>query len=365
MGPQSTRAGFWDPSRTVSACGFHDRLGAMHIPPLSRRAWLRLAGGLAAAGWPRGTRAQSVRRAEVANGRRFLQYDVFTDRPLTGNQLAVFLDTEGLTTEAMAAMTRETNFSEATFVFPAERAGTDIRLRIFGRGGEMPFAGHPVIGSTFALADDGTIAPGSGTFTFGLNIGPTLVELEWRADRLAFAWMTQQPPVFGPTLPDAARVAAAYGLPAEALHPGLPVQEVNCGSPFFMLALKTRAAVDQAVLDTRALGAVFESAKVARRGVFVFSREPGADGATVYSRMIGAVEDPATGSASGPLGAYLVRYGLVPVDAAGTIVSAQGVKMNRASRVHIRVDATAPDRITRVRVGGTSVLVGEGRLRSA
>ena len=204
-------------------------------------------------------------------------------------------------------MTRETNFSEATFVFPAERAGTDIRLRIFGRGGEMPFAGHPVIGSTFALADDGVIAAGTKAFTFGLNIGPTLVELEWNADRLAFAWMTQQPPAFGATLPDPARLAAAYGLPADALLPDVPVQEVNCGSAFFMLALKTRAAVDQAAIDARAVGAVFEAAGITRRGVFMFSPEPGADGATVYSRMIGAdgrrrdgIGQRAAGRLSGP-----------------------------------------------------------------
>ena len=163
----------------------------MRIPALSRRAWLGLAGGLAAASWPRGTRAQSVRRAAVANGRRFLQYDVFTERPLTGNQLAVFFYTDGLSAEEMAAMTRETNFSEATFVFRAEQAGTDVRLRIFGRGGEMPFAGHPVIGSTFAIADDGAIAPGTRALTFGLNIGPTLVELEWRDDRIALARSAQ------------------------------------------------------------------------------------------------------------------------------------------------------------------------------
>ncbi len=337
----------------------------MSSSPLSRREWLGLTGAVATIGWPRSARAQSVRRAAVTGGRRFLQYDVFTDRPLTGNQLAVFLDTDGLTAETMAAMTRETNFSEATFVFPAEKAGTDIRLRIFGRGGEMPFAGHPVIGSTFALADDGVITPGTKAFTFGLNIGPTLVELDWRDGRLTFAWMTQQPPVFGPTLPDPARVAAAYGLAADSVQPGAPVQEVNCGSPFFMLALRTRAAVDQAALDPRALGAVFEATNVTRRGVFVFSPEPATDGATVYSRMIGAVEDAATGSASGPLGAYLVRYGLVPIEKAGTIVSAQGVKMNRPSRIHIRIDAEAPERITRVRVGGPSVLVGEGRLRSS
>lgn len=337
----------------------------MRMTSFSRRAWFGLVGGLAVWGRALEARAQSVRRAAVANGRRYLQYDVFTDRPLTGNQLAVFLETEGLTTETMAAMTRETNFSEATFVFPKERPETDIRLRIFGRGGEMPFAGHPVIGSTFALADDGVIAPGTKAFTFGLNIGPTLVELEWKDERLAFAWMTQQPPAFGPIVPDTARLAAAFGIPAEAVLPGLPVQEVNCGSAFYFLPLKSRAAVDQAAIDTRAVGAVFEAAKLTRRGVFVFSPEPGADGATVYSRMIGNIEDPATGSASGPLGCYLVRHGLVPIDKAAAILSVQGVKMNRPSRIHIKVDAEAPDRITRVRVGGGSVLVGEGRLRPA
>lgn len=336
----------------------------MHTPSMSRRTLLGLAGSLVAPRLTAAAGAQPLRRATVANGRRFLQYDVFTDRPLTGNQLAVFFDTTGLTTEVMAAMTRETNFSEATFVFPAERAGTDIRLRIFGRSGEMPFAGHPVIGSAFALADDGAIPAGTKEFTFGLNIGPTLVELEWQGDRLGFAWMTQQPPVFGATLPAPDAVAAALGLPAAALMPGRPIQEVNCGSAFYFVPLATRAAVDQAVLDTRAMGAVFEKAGLTRRGVFIFSPEAGADGATVYSRMLGAMaEDPATGSASGPLGCYLVRHAIVPPARAGAIVSVQGVKMNRPSRVHIRIDATAPDAITRVRVGGASVLVGEGRLR--
>lgn len=336
----------------------------MAIPPMSRRALLGLAGALVTPRLASRTAAQSVRRAAVPDGRRFLQYDVFTDQPLTGNQLAVFFDTAGLTTEQMAAMTRETNFSEATFVFPAEREGTDLRLRIFGRGGEMPFAGHPVIGSTFALADDGAISPGKRELTFGLNIGPTLVELEWQGDRLAFAWMTQQRPTFGPAMPQPEAVVAALGLPPAALLPGLPIQEVNCGSAFFFVPLATRAAVDQSVLDTRAMGAAFAKAGLTRRGVFIFSPEAGRDGATVYSRMLGATaEDPATGSASGPLGCYLVRHGLVPVARSGAIVSAQGVKMNRPSRVHVRIDATAPDAITRVRVGGASVLVGEGRLR--
>lgn len=316
--------------------------------------------------------AQQVRRPTVLNGRRYLQYDVFTDKPLAGNQLAVFTETAGLTAEQMQAMTRETKFSECTFVQPAEAAGTDVRLRIFGPANEMQFAGHPVIGSTFALADDGAIAAGRKEFTFGLGIGPTLVELEWAADgaenadrnRLQFAWMTQQKPVFGPTLNAPAALAATLGIDPSALRPGVLPQEVNCGSAFFMVPLASRAAVDQAVVDIRAATAMFEAAKITRRGLFIFSTEPGADGATAYSRMMGANEDPATGSASGPLGCYLVKHGLVPADKAGSIVSAQGVKMGRPSRIHIKIDLAGGE-ISRVRVGGTSVLVGEGKLRAS
>ena len=128
--------------------------------------------------------------------------------------------------------------------------------------------------------------------------------------------------------------------------------------------LVSRAAVDQAVVNIPAVTAAFEAATLTRRGLFIFSTEPGADGATCYSRMMGANEDPATGSASGPLGCYLVKHGLVPADKAGAIVSSQGVKMGRPSRIHIKLDVTGSD-ITRVRVGGTSVLVGEGRLRAS
>jgi len=308
--------------------------------------------------------AQQVRRPAVLNGRRYLQYDVFTDKPLAGNQLAVFTETAGLTADQVQAMTRETKFSECTFVQPAEAAGTDVRLRIFGPANEMQFAGHPVIGSTFALADDGVITTGRKEFTFGLGIGPTLVELEWQGDRLQFAWMTQQKPVFGPTLNAPSALAATLGIDASALRPGVLPQEVNCGSPFFMVPLVSRAAVDQAVVDLRAAAAMFEAAKITRRGLFIFSTEPGPDGATAYSRMMGANEDPATGSASGPLGSYLVKHGLVPADKAGSIVSAQGVKMGRPSRIHIKIDLAGGE-ISRVRVGGTSVLVGEGRLRSS
>ena len=131
---------------------------------LTRRQWTKVAAAGALGAVPAMASAQGSggAAARLSNLRRYLHYDVFTERAHTGNQLAVFMEPAGLATEAMAAMTREMNFSECTFVFPPEASGTDIRLRIFGRGGEMQFAGHPVIGSTFALADEGVITAGQG-----------------------------------------------------------------------------------------------------------------------------------------------------------------------------------------------------------
>ncbi|MEZ5292623.1 MAG: PhzF family phenazine biosynthesis protein [Vicinamibacterales bacterium] len=334
----------------------------------TRRVLLTSAAGMAIGA--AATRARAQRRepamTTVPNLRRYLHYDVFTTDVHAGNQLAVFMEPQGLSVEAMASMTREMNYSECTFVFPAEAPGTDVRLRIFGRGGEMPFAGHPVIGSTFALADEGVIAAGTRRVVLGLGLGPTPVALDWEGDRLRFAWMTQQRPVFGATLPSGAALASALGITPDLMPSALPVQEVSCGSAFYYVPLRTRAAVDSVLVNGREVEALLTRVGAPRRGIFAFSTEPGAEGATAYSRMVGAngLEDPATGSASGPLGCYLVRHGLVPPSQAGTIVSAQGVKMGRPSRIHIRVHVKGDD-ITGVDVGGTSVLVGDGRLRSA
>lgn len=330
---------------------------------LSRRAFVASAGAVAAAAR---LGAQAASPAAPTNARRYLHYDVFTSTPHAGNQLAVFMDPRGLATEVMASMTREMNYSECTFVLPSETAVTDHRLRIFGRAGnEMPFAGHPVIGSTFALADEGLLAPGRTEMTWGLGLGPTPVALEWERGRLRFAWMTQQNPVFGAVLPTGAALASAIGVTPDVLAPTIPVQEVSCGSAFYCVPLTTRAAVDRVQMNGRELEALFARTNLTRRGLFVFTTEQGADGATVYSRMVGAngFEDPATGSASGPLGCYLVRHGLVPAAKADAIVSAQGVAMGRPSRIHIRLAVRGSD-ITRVQVGGESVLVGDGRLRS-
>jgi trans-2,3-dihydro-3-hydroxyanthranilate isomerase len=297
---------------------------------------------------------------------RYLHLDVFTSEKFGGNQLAVFLDARGLDAAAMQAMTREMNFSESTFILPAERPDTDIRMRIFTPGREMPMAGHPTVGSTFALALAGVIPPGRKRWTFGLNVGPTPVDIDWEGDRPVFVWMTQQRPVFGPIVADVGAAAQAVGLGADAVRAaGLPVQEVSCGVPFVFIPLATRAQVDAASPNLDAFNRMCGAAGADNHAMFVFSREPGPDGATVYSRMfapgLGVFEDPATGAASGPLGCYLVAHGAVPPEEAERILSLQGVSMGRPSRVHIAIGLDGGG-ISSVKVGGEAVLVGEGEL---
>jgi len=333
---------------------------------MKRRDFART--GLAGvAGWTlsRGA-APTAAQDGAARVYRYIHLDVFTDRRLQGNQLFVFVQPAGLDTDAMQGLTRESNLSECTFVFPPEQAGTDHRVRIFTRTAETPFAGHPTIGTAFALAHAGVLKPGTARTMFGLGVGPTAVDLEWKEGRLAFAWMTQLQPTFGKSIADGAAVAAALGLEANAsaARAGVPAgQEVNCGSNFFIVPLATRKAVDSAVLDRAKVDALFSAAGIQRRGVYVFSTEAASDGAAAYSRLVGTggIEDPATGSAAGPAGSFLARYGLAPLGREGEVVFLQGVLVRRPSRIHVRIAGSAGN-ITSVKVGGAAVVVGEGMM---
>src|SRR5438876_1526177 len=161
---------------------------------------------------------------------RYLHLDVFTDHLFGGNQLAVFLDGRGLSAETMQAIAREMSFSETTFVLPPEQPDTDVRMRIFTPGQELPMAGHPTIGSTFALARSGAIERGRDRFVFGLGVGPVPVDLTWKGDDLTFAWMTQANPTFGDPIVDTAKTAAALSVPPGAVGgTALPIQVVSCG----------------------------------------------------------------------------------------------------------------------------------------
>ena len=308
-------------------------------------------------------------RVSRDGGHRYLHYDVFTRRPLAGNQLAVFPDATGLDAAIMQRIALEMAFPETTFILPADTDGTDVRMRIFTPRRELPMAGHPTVGSTFALAHEGVIGPDRDRLVFGLGIGPTSVSLEWAGDELAFAWMRQPLPEFGPVIGDKERgkVAAALGIDPGAITAGLPIQVVSSGLPALFVPLETRKAVDAVMFELASMRAIFARHQLDDLPVFTFSLETGHDDATAYSRMFapafGVPEDPATGGASGPLGAYLMHHGAVPPASSAQLVSLQGVKMGRPSRVHISISSTPGGAdITSVQVGGASVLVAEGSL---
>jgi trans-2,3-dihydro-3-hydroxyanthranilate isomerase len=309
-----------------------------------------------------------MERGAIVSSHRYLHLDVFTGTPFEGNQLAVFIDARGLDTPVMQTLAREMNFSESTFILPPEQPDTDVRMRIFTPGYELPMAGHPTIGSTFALASEGLFAAGRDHIVFGLGVGPTRVELVWDDGRLSFAWMDQRPPEFRTPASPAADIVRAAGVDPDAVsRTNLPIEEISCGVPFIYVPIDTRAAVDAAEPDLgklRRLRSAFSDGIV---GVFLFSPEPVDADVTAYSRMFapgaGVAEDPATGAASGPLGSYLVKHKLVAPARAGKIVSLQGVAMGRPSRIHVAIRVDEGGAITRVQVGGQSVLVGEGAIR--
>jgi len=325
-----------------------------------------------------------------ARSYRFVQVDVFTDRAFNGNPLAVFLDGRGLDDALMQQIAREMNLSETVFLFPPSRPDCAAALRIFTPAREVPFAGHPTVGTAWVLAAHGMAPKGAAGFVLEEKIGPVPVELEGDPARPDFIWMKHPGATFDPALENRDAVARALGLAEADLLPGAPIQPGSTGNKFLFVPLRDKAAVDQAVLDVRAL--LEAMGNLPHLGIFVFApdldrtagdrtagdrtagdrtagdRTAGGPAAgRVYSRMFaphtsGVPEDPATGSASGPLGAYLVLNGLVGKGALVRIVSEQGTKMGRQSFLHIRL-AMQGETITGIRVGGGVVPVLEGELR--
>ena len=296
-----------------------------------------------------------------------VQVDVFTERALAGNPLAVVLDARGLTDEEMQAIAREMNLSETTFVLPATRADCAARVRIFTPAREVPFAGHPTVGTGWVLAARGRLAPGTSRFSLEEGIGPVPVELEGDPSAPRFVWMRHGAARFEPEIADRPAFARALGLGPGDLLAGAPIRVGSTGSPFLYVPLADRAAVDRAVLDVPALlAAMGERPRV---GVFVFAPDSARDASPVrvYSRMFaphtsGVPEDPATGAASGPLGACLVAQGLAVGGDPVRIVSEQGTRMRRQSFVHVDVEPDGAGGARSIRVGGAVVPVLDGQL---
>lgn len=293
--------------------------------------------------------------------------DVFTDRAFGGNPLAVFTNGRGLTTETMQAIAKEFNLSETTFVLPPDDARHDYRVRIFTPANELPMAGHPTVGTSFVLAREHMVESAGDeavTITLEEGVGPIPVRIEFAGGQPLFIEMTQPLPTFGPRLEDPAPIAEMLSLDVADIDEWLPVEVVSCGVPFLYVPLKSldaaRRARPRADLMERALAGVVPPE------VLVFTREVEHAGSTVHSRMfappLGITEDPATGAASGPLGSYLVRHGLVRGGGDGgaaEIVSEQGIEMGRPSFIKIRIE-TGGEEITGVHVGGQCVYMGEG-----
>ncbi len=258
--------------------------------------------------------------------------DVFTETALEGNPLAVFPDAAGIDPGTMQKIARELNLSETVFVVPVTRGECAARIRIFTPSREMLFAGHPTVGASFVLLDEGLVPKEPGNFLLEEKVGPVAVRVE--PGNRPLIWLKTPPIQFGRTY-DRAVCARALGLDSADLLDIAP-QLATAGNPNIFIAAKDMGAVDRAWLDLGGLRSI-QPASEGPVCVFVFAPTP--DGA--YSRMFapehGVVEDPATGSATGPLAAFMLRNGLTPRDKRSRFISEQGTKMGRRSLLHVLI----------------------------
>lgn len=275
---------------------------------------------------------------------RYVVADVFTDTPLTGNQLAVFTDAREIPEQTLLPLAREVGFSETVFVYPPEADG-HVRIRIFTPGREIPFAGHPVLGTAFVLAvplqlTEIRLETGSGTVP---------VALERAGAKIVFGAMTQPTPRVI-AFPEPEPLLAALGVERSLL----PVELYDNGIGHAYVQLPDVAAVEALRPDLTAL------AGFPHVGTTCFAGAGDRWTTRMFAPGVGVPEDPATGSAAGPLCVHLVRHGLVEPGVEITI--SQGAQIDRPSTLYARVDGT-PERIERVTVGGSAVIVARGEFR--
>ncbi|MGZ4290864.1 MAG: PhzF family phenazine biosynthesis protein [Gaiellaceae bacterium] len=274
---------------------------------------------------------------------RYVVADVFTDEPLTGNQLAVFTDARDLSDVDMQALARETNFSETVFVLPPTTGDADVCIRIFTPAVELPFAGHPTLGSAFVLA--GPLSKIVIRLETGAGVVP--VTLEREGPNITFGRMEQPIPAWQ-AVADPAPIFSALGVDGS----GLPVERYDLGPGHVYVELGSPEAVRRLSPDIGALAEATED------GVNCFAHVEGNRWKTrMFAPNHGVVEDPATGSAAGPLAIHLARHGRIAYGE--QIEISQGAEINRPSKLYATADGD-DDRIDRVEVGGSAVLVARG-----
>ena len=310
--------------------------------------------------------------------------DVFAERPLEGNPLAVFADGRGLSTESMQAVAREMNLSETTFILPRSatiEAQRGVRVRIFTTEEELPFAGHPTLGTATYLHEQHPVLRGSSLVRLELEVG--VIPVEFRAAEVGqpgrFATMRQNDPEFlmqGGALaasdwPGEEAIASALGLSPTDLGfaPVLsgdgvanvvaPIQVVSTGSAFCVVPVRDIAALGRLELSPARARPLLQ--RLGARFFYCVAPGDGTRGAAWRGRMqFGGGEDPATGSAAGCVAAWLVRYGHASSEQ--EIVLEQGIEMRRPSRLTLRASHAMDGRITEVFVGGRTIPVATGRL---
>jgi trans-2,3-dihydro-3-hydroxyanthranilate isomerase len=286
----------------------------------------------------------------------FVQLDVFTAQPLEGNPLAVFPDATGLSDSEMQAIAREMNLSETTFIFPRDAATErerGIRVRIFTVQEELPFAGHPTLGTAFALRGGN----GASEIKLDLNVGTIPVRFENAPGQPPFGEMTQADPVFG-EIHDRRKIADVTGIPLEDIDPELPIQTVSTGVPFTVLPLRSLEAASRLAINQQRSSEYLN----ASGGKFFFcvTRQTVDPAARLHARMLFYNgEDPATGSASGCAAAWMVRHEVAQSDE--RVLIEQGVEMKRPSRIFVRA-SRRNDGVVNVRVGGNVVEVLRGEI---
>ncbi len=291
---------------------------------------------------------------------RIRTFDVFTRRRLEGNGLAVVLDAEGLAPATMQAIAREMNLSETVFLLPPVNPGSVARAKIFTPSTELPFAGHPTIGAAWALWSEGRL-DGLERFTLDEEVGPVQIRKSAGEGAEPMFWLTCPPISFGLVIDDRARVAAALHLAEPDLLPNVPIQLVDSGGHKLYVALRDLKTVDHAVSDGHLLGALGEHLAVP---VYLFAA---AAPDRLYGRMfgpaVGVSEDPATGSAAGPLGTFAVRHGIVQRGDSVALLIEQGTKMGRRSLLHVQLTyEPETDSPSLVEVGGEVAAVLSGEL---
>ena len=263
---------------------------------------------------------------------RYRVVDVFTEQPLEGNALAVFPDSSGLDDATMQKIARELNLSETTFVSPATGVDCAANVRIFTPTRELIFAGHPTIGTSFVLLDEGLIGGNAERFLLEEKVGPVPIRVE--PGERPLIWLTTPAISYGRTF-DREECAQALGLEQRDLLE-IPPRLLSAGNPTVFIGVKEKEAVDRAGLDLQGMEALKGGMP---EPVLVFVFAPTATGA--YSRMFapeyGIIEDPATGSATGPLAAYMLSHGLAPGRSGTRFISEQGTKMGRRSFLHIEL----------------------------